>query len=132
MQEKNKKKIEKNEAKKSGLMAPKKLKILVSIIDRRKVDFYISSLQGHGVNVQEIVYAQGTTPRKISDLIGIKVSEKAILLSIVREDQIKPILADYEDKYFLTKNGKGIAFTVPMKSTIGVMLYEFLSGIERD
>ncbi|MBP5444826.1 MAG: hypothetical protein J6Y28_01515 [Acholeplasmatales bacterium] len=113
-----------------GLQAPVKLKILVTIIDRKKVDFYVSNLEGFGANVQEIIYASGTTPRK--DIFGIKVSEKAVLLSMVREDRIKEILATYEDKYFQTKNGKGIAFTIPVKSMIGVMLYQFLAGIEKE
>ena len=121
-----KKELEKAE----GLQAPIKLKILVTIIDRKKIDFYISNLEGFGANVQEIVYASGTTPRK--DILGAKVSEKAVLLSVVREDRIKEILAAFEDKYFQTKNGKGIAFTVPIKSMIGVILYQFLAGIEKE
>ncbi len=127
-----KKEIEKalTKDKTEGLQAPVKLKILVSIINREKVDFYVSNLEGFGANVQEIIYASGTTPRK--DILGIKVSEKAVLLSVVREDRVKEILAAYEDKYFQTKNGKGIAFTVPVKSMIGVMLYQFLAGIERE
>ena len=127
-----KKEIEKalTKDKTEGLQAPVKLKILVSIINREKVDFYVSNLEGFGANVQEIIYASGTTPRK--DILGIKVSEKAVLLSVVREDRIKEILAAYEDKYFQTKNGKGIAFTIPIKSMIGVMLYQFLAGIERE
>ena len=119
-----------SKAKTEGLQAPVKLKILVTIIDRKKVDFYVSNLEGFGANVQEIIYASGTTPRK--DILGIKVSEKAVILSIVREDRIKEILATYEDKYFQTKNGKGIAFTLPIKSMIGVMLYQFLAGIEKE
>ena len=119
-----------SKVKNEGLQAPVKLKILVTIIDRKKVDFYVSNLEGFGANVQEIIYASGTTPRK--DILGIKVSEKAVILSVVREDRIKEILATYEDKYFQTKNGKGIAFTIPIKSMIGVMLYQFLAGIEKE
>ena len=119
-----------SKVKTEGLQAPVKLKILVTIIDRKKVDFYVSNLEGFGANVQEIIYASGTTPRK--DILGIKVSEKAVILSVVREDRIKEILATYEDKYFQTKNGKGIAFTIPVKSMIGVTLYQFLAGIEKE
>ena len=119
-----------SKVKTEGLQAPVKLKILVTIIDRKKVDFYVSNLEGFGANVQEIIYASGTTPRK--DILGIKVSEKAVILSVVREDRIKEILATYEDKYFQTKNGKGIAFTIPIKSMIGVMLYQFLAGIGKE
>ena len=119
-----------SKVKTEGLQAPVKLKILVTIIDRKKVDFYVSNLEGFGANIQEIIYASGTTPRK--DILGIKVSEKAVILSVVREDRIKEILATYEDKYFQTKNGKGIAFTIPIKSMIGVMLYQFLAGIGKE
>ena len=82
-----------SKVKTEGLQAPVKLKILVTIIDRKKVDFYVSNLEGFGANVQEIIDASGTTPRK--DILGIKVSEKAVLLSVVREDRIKEILATY-------------------------------------
>lgn len=115
-----------------NLKAPKKLKILVTIIDRKKVDYYTSTYEGYGINMQEVIYASGTTPRKISDMLGIQTSEKAVILSIVEESKIKGILADCEDKHFKTKNGKGIAFTVPIKSMIGVMLYEYLAGIEKE
>ena len=116
----------------TNLKAPKKLKILVTIIDRKKVDFYTSTYQGHGINMQEVVYGYGTTPRKISDLLGIRTSEKAIILSLIPEDKVKEVLNACEDKYFLTKNGKGIAFTIPIKSMIGVMLYKYLLGIESE
>ena len=38
----------------------------------------------------------------------------------------KKILIAYEDKYFKTKHGQGIAFTVPISSVIGKSIYEFL------
>ena len=129
MAEKLTKKDNKND---NNLMAPIKLKILVSIVDRRKTDFYLSTLEGYGINMQEVIYANGTTPRNIIDLLGIQTTDKAIILSIVQEQKIKEILAAYEDKYVLTKNGKGIAFTIPIKSMIGVMVYQFLAGIERE
>nr|MCR5706412.1 hypothetical protein [Acholeplasmatales bacterium] len=42
----------KKKASKQSLEAPVKLKILVSIIDRKKVDFYLSALEGYEVNMQ--------------------------------------------------------------------------------
>ena len=112
---------------KDSLEAPVKLKILVSIIDRKKVDFYLSALEGYDVNMQTVLYAQGTD---IQHLLGISGSDKAIILSVVREDIVKAILNAYEDKYFKTRNGKGVAFTIPMKSLIGVQLYNFLANIK--
>ena len=54
---------------------------------------------------------------------------KAVIFSIVKEDKVKEILATYEDKYFKTKRGKGVAFTIPISSVIGVMVYKFLLNV---
>lgn len=116
------------EKSKSGLTAPKKLKILVTIIDRKKTDFYLSVLEGYDVNMQSVVYARGTAPSDIIDYLGLSDNTKSVILSVVSEDRIKDILAAYEDKYFKTKNGKGVAFTIPISSVIGVMVYRFLSN----
>ena len=42
---------------------------------------------------------------------------------------INGVLATYEDKYFKTKRGKGVAFTIPISSVIGVMVYKFLLNV---
>ena len=51
-----------------------------------------------------------------------------IFLSVVREENIKDILETLAEKFEKIKNGKGIAYTIPMKSIIGVSIYQFLSN----
>lgn len=114
---------------KASLEAPVKLKILVTIIDRKKVDFYMSALEGFDVNMQTVMYAKGTAPKEVISQYGL-TNDKAVIFSVVREDKIKEILIAYEDKYFKTKNGKGVAYTIPIKSLIGVLIYQFLANIE--
>ena len=114
---------------KPHLEAPIKLKILVTIIDRKKVDFYMSALEGFDVNMQTVVYAKGTAPKEVLNQYGL-TNDKAVIFSVVREDRIKDILIAYEDRYFKTKNGKGVAYTIPIKSLIGVLIYQFLANIE--
>lgn len=114
---------------KSILEAPKKLSMLFTVVDRRKSDFYFDVLQGFDVNYQVVLYGRGTATSEIQALLGLTNSDKAIILSIVKEENIKEILALYEDKYFKLKNGKGIAFSVPMTSMIGKLAYEFLSNM---
>ena len=121
--EKNKK------VEKAGLEAPKKLKILVTIVERSKADFYLSALEGFDVNLQTLIYAKGTASKEIISLIGLQDENKAVIFSIVKEDKVKEILATYEDKYFKTKRGKGVAFTIPISSVIGVMVYKFLLNV---
>ena len=112
----------------NGLTAPKKLKILITIIDRRKTDFYLDVLEGFEVNMQSVIYGRGTAPNDMLHYLGLSQSDKAVIVSVVQEDKIKEITAAYEDKYFKTKHGKGIAFTIPISSLIGVSIYQFLSN----
>ena len=58
----------------------------------------------------------------------MKQSDKAVIVSIVKEERVKEILTAYDEKYFKTKNGKGIAFTIPISSLIGVSIYQFLTN----
>ena len=110
-------------------MVQKKLKILVTIVERSKADFYLSALEGFDVNLQTLIYAKGTATKDIASLIGLQDDNKAAIFSVVKEEKIKEILATYEDKYFKTKRGKGVAFTLPISSVIGVMVYKFLLGV---
>jgi nitrogen regulatory protein PII len=112
----------------NGLTAPKKLKILITIVDRRKSDFYLDVLEGFEVNMQTVIYGRGTASSDMMHYLGLSQTDKAVIVSVVKEDKIKEITAAYEDKYFKTKNGKGIAFTIPISSLIGVSIYQFLSN----
>lgn len=130
-EEKNVKKKEKKHLvvkKEEGLTAPKKLKVLVTIVERAKADFFLDMLEGYEVNLQTVIYGKGTAPTEMLQYLGLSQLGKAVIFSVVQEEKIKKILADYEDKYFKTKNGKGIAFTIPISSVIGVMVYQFLSN----
>lgn len=115
-------------AKEEGLTAPKPLKILITIVERGKTDFYLDTLEGYEVNLQTVIYGKGTAPSEMLQYLGLSEARKAVIISVVQEEKVKKILADYEDKYFKTKNGKGIAFTIPISSVIGVMIYQFLSN----
>ena len=78
----------KKPADKDGLEAPKKLKILVTVVERSKSDFYLSALEGFDVNMQTLVYAKGTASKDIASLMGLQDDNKAVILSIVKEDKI--------------------------------------------
>lgn len=126
MQDKNIKK-HKN-GKSASLEAPKKLSILITVVDRSKADFYLDVLEGYEVNLQTVIYGRGTAPTEMLHYLGLSQQGKAVIISIVLEERVKEIMADYEEQYFKTKNGKGIAFTIPISSVIGVYLYQFLSN----
>lgn len=107
--------------------AIKKLKLLVTVVDRNKGEFYLDVISQFEVNCQMALSGLGTANSDIVEMLGLN-NHKAVILSIVREDQVEPLIHCLEDKFETIKNGKGIAFVVPLSSVIGVNLYRFFSN----
>ena len=105
----------------------KKLKLLITVVNREKAEFYLDYLTSLGVNFQTAVAAKGTATSDTLYMLGLEESDKSVLFSAVREDLAPSVMLNLEEKFHTLKNGKGIAFTVPMTSVIGVAIYRFLS-----
>ena len=111
----------------SAMSAPTKLQLLFTVVNREKTDYYLDLIQGFQVNMQTVLTASGTASTKTLELLGLSDSGKSVILSVVRKDKSAAILSALEEKFKTLKNGKGIAYTVPFTSTIGVAIYQFLS-----
>lgn len=107
--------------------AIKKLKLLFTVVDRPKAEFYLDVLSQFEINCQMVTQGMGTAHSELVDLLGLNI-HKAVILSTVREDMVEPVMKCLEKKFATIRNGKGIAFAVPMSSVIGVNLYQFLSN----
>ena len=105
----------------------KKLKLLITVVDRPKGEFYLDVISQFDVNCQMVVGGLGTARSEMLELLGLE-PHKAVILSVVREDNTEAVMNCLEDKFATIKNGKGIAFAVPLSSVIGVNLYQFLSN----
>ena len=106
----------------------KKLKMLITVIDRSKTLFYLDLLEQFEVNVQLVMYGKGTANTEMLDLLGLVESDKSVILSYIREDKVKEALDTLNEKFHKVKNGKGIAYTISMDSIIGVSMYQLLSN----
>ena len=105
----------------------KKLKLLFTVIDRPKAEFYLDVLSQFEVNCQMVTNGMGTAKSELHNMLGLTI-HKAVIVSVVREDKAEEIIKCLEEKFTTIKNGKGIAFTVPLSSIIGVNNYQFLSN----
>lgn len=105
----------------------KKLKLLFTVVDRSKAEFYLDFISQYEVNCQLVVPGMGTATSQFVDMLGLNL-HKAVVLSVVREDRVDELLNKLEDKFVTIKNGKGVAFAVPLSSVIGVNLYQFMSN----
>lgn len=106
--------------------AIKKLKLLVTVVERQKGEFYLDVISQFDVNCQMAMGGLGTATSELVELLGLE-PHKAVILSVVREDRVDEIMNTLEDKFATIRNGKGIAFAVPLSSVIGVNMYRFLS-----
>ena len=106
--------------------AIKKLKLLFTVVDRQKGEFYLDVISQFDVNCQLALGGLGTATSELVELLGLE-PHKAVILSVVREDMVDTIMNTLEDKFATIRNGKGISFAVPLSSVIGVNLYQFLS-----
>ena len=106
--------------------AIKKLKLLITVVDRQKGEFYLDVISQFDVNCQMAMGGLGTATSELVELLGLE-PHKAVILSVAREDRVDEIMNTLEDKFATIRNGKGIAFAMPLSSVIGVNMYRFLS-----
>lgn len=104
-----------------------RLKLLVTVVPRAKAEFYADLIQSFDVNMQMLSSAQGTAGVEIMDLLGLADKNKTVIFSVIKAEKVAKATAALEEKFDSIKNGKGIAFTVPMTSIIGVLVFGFLS-----
>ena len=107
--------------------AIKKLKLLFTVVDRPKAEFYLDVLSQFEVNCQMVTAGKGTANSELVDMLGLN-PHKAVILSLVREDMTNEIMKCMEEKFATIRNGKGVCFAVPLSGVIGVSIYRFLSN----
>lgn len=111
----------------TNVSAIKKLKLLFTVVDRAKAEFYLDYISQFEVNCQMALNGLGTANSELIDMLGLNL-QKAVILSVVREDKVDELMNKLEEKFVTIKNGKGVSFAVPLSSVIGVNLYQFMSN----
>ena len=111
-----------------ALRAPKKMMLLFTIVNRNKAEFYMDLLEGFEVNMQLALSATGTAGTEIRSLLGLSNNERTVIISVIKKERAEDALSALDEKFRSIRGGKGIAYTVPLSSTIGVAIYKFLSN----
>ncbi len=109
-------------------IAPKKLKLLITVVDKNKAEFYMDYLQEFEINMQMSMRARGTADSDLLHYLGLEDNEKRVLFSLVREDMAPAAMRGLEEKFATVRDGKGIAYTVPLSSVAGAAIYQFLTN----
>ncbi len=104
-----------------------KLELMITVVERKKSDKFISIFQEHNAHVSMVVLGRGTAPTELLNLLGIAESSKDVILSVISESLIEPLYEEIKD--VLKNEGRGISFTIPMSSMVGVTMYKFLTHV---
>lgn len=104
-----------------------RLELLITAVARNKGDYYADLIQSFDVNMQMLTMAEGTASANMLGILGLSDSSKAVIFSVIQENRIPDALQALEEKFNTIKGGKGIAFTVPLTSVIGTLIFGFLS-----
>ncbi|MCM1438455.1 MAG: hypothetical protein NC131_04505 [Roseburia sp.] len=105
-----------------------KLKMLVTVVSRNKGEYYADLIQSFDVNLQTIALANGTADAKTLRYLGLTDTEKSVIFSIIQEEKLPDALHTLNEKFNTVKGGKGIAYTIPLTSVVGKLIFGFLSN----
>lgn len=111
-------------------IAPMKLELLMAIVHNNKAAYFSSLIQSHKANLQLTMPAKGTT-HLILDYLGLTERPKSLIMSVVRADQAGNLISLLDETFQKGKDYKGIAYTIPLTSVIGTLVYGFLSNDKR-
>ena len=125
----NKKKTLENVNNANNLSAntTKKLLMFVTIVNRGQGNFVLKLFESEGANAQFVEYGEGTAQKEIRDILGIEDNSKEIIISIISEDKIESAKKELEAFFKVSKRNRGIGFSIPMTSIIGMKIYQFLT-----
>ena len=112
----------------SAMLSPNKLELLFTVVNKEKTEFFIDLLENFEINLQMVLSARGTAQSSMLEMLGLADNEKSVIISVIKKKRAKDILEALDTKFASVRGGKGIAYTVPMTSTIGVAIYQFLSN----
>ena len=98
---------------------------MITVVRRKNADYFIDIIKDFQSNLQIDFIGSGTTE---ATLFSDEIDNKSVICSIITEDRTNDVLKLLKQKFDEYIEGKGIAFTIPFSSVIGVSFYNFLTN----
>ena len=100
--------------------------MFITIVNRGQGNFVLKLFESEGANAQFVQYGEGTAQKEIRDILGIEDNSKEIIISLISQDKIDSAKRELEAFFKVSKRNRGIGFSIPMTSLIGMTFYQFL------
>lgn len=101
--------------------------MMVTVTNRSRVEKFLSFYKEKQLNVMMVTLGAGTASGDVLDYLGLEVSEKAVIFSVVTDGIWKTVKKGLENQLRIDIPGSGIAFTVPLSSIGGKRELMFLT-----
>lgn len=109
------------------------LLLLVTIISRNQGAYFTDTFSKHGASLSISMFAHSMPPADIISFLGNEsTTKKDLVLTIVRKDEVKEYLDIIKKRFSISKASKGIAFTLPVSSVSGIVVYKYLSDYNKE
>lgn len=95
-----------------------KLSLLCLIINEEHETQNIKILNKYKANFKTVIHGIGTASNSILEYFGLNEIHKTLILSILPNTNSKYILSELNNKTKINEPGKGIAFTIPVSSSV--------------
>ena len=94
------------------------LSLLITIINSTDEKRFIKVINKFNINFKNVIHGTGTASSSLLEYFGLNNEEKSLIISIAPTNTCKHILYEIDKKIKIYEPGKGIAFTIPLSSSI--------------
>ncbi|MCQ2742547.1 MAG: hypothetical protein MJ239_04535 [Bacilli bacterium] len=106
----------------------KKLVVYVTIVNYGQGDAVLRLFKNSGTSAQISQLGHGTAGKSMREVLGIVDDRKEIIFSMVKEESVPELKQEIEAFFLASKKNRGIAFTIPLTSLVGIKLYHFFTN----
>ncbi len=107
------------------------LSLVITIVNRHQSDFFLDNYGELGASLSVVLYAYSHPPASIMEYLGTDSTKKDIILTVARSEAVPQMLAKAEERFGISEEAKGIAFSLPISGVAGISIYKFLSDQNR-
>ena len=104
------------------------LSIVGIVVDKGKGKKVVKLLNSQGYDYHFAMLGRGTAPTDIQAYLGLNEPDKALVVSVVRKENVGAVMALLKDDFGIERNNAGIAFAVSMQSICSKSVMEYLEG----
>lgn len=103
------------------------LAVVMTIVPRHQETYFLDAYSEIGAPITMVLYAYSQPPVEILSYLGADQTKKTTLLTVCRAEYVPAILKAANARFQVSKEAKGVAFSLPVNNVAGILAYKFLS-----